>query len=370
MAVSALDGRFDRGVSAGPPSPGTHALSLLASTDRTLVNATHLTRPVSTGRAPTIATRHGWTRLIVGYVSVMAVMPYLIVKLMWIFGSTAGFLVPSPLGPTVLRNGNIVTVVMELVAIGVILAFTHSWGLRLPAWLVLVPAWVGIGLLVPFLVTGPVVAGSVFTGLSPAGDGSLAPWVGPLVYLGFGAQAIGIGASFLLYVRDRWGRVLARRVSDRPAAGSQPALVFMGWGIGGLLVPVVAARLVWSFGATWGLSAEPIESRGLPERLADGASALFAVAAIAGLLMLTRRRPARLRARMPIVLAWIGGGATLTGAAYSLALTVIKISGWTAAMQPMGVVPVIDLLQVVAGTAIAVVGAVLLAELNAAASPA
>jgi len=258
---------------------------------------------------------------------------------------------------------------MELGAIGVILAFTHSWGLRLPAWLVLVPAWIGIGLLVPFLVTGPAIAGSVLTGLSPAGDGSLAPWVGPLVYLGFGAQAIGIGSSFVLYVRERWGRVLAGRIADRPAADSQPALLFMAWGVSiVLLVPVVVSRALWGLGAAWGLSTELIESRGVPERLADSTSALLAAAAIAGLLMLTRRRPGGLRAWTPVVLAWIGGGATLTSAGYSLALLILKLNSSTA--TPTGFVPLADLVQIVAGTAIAVVGAVLLAELNAATSTA
>ncbi|OYN92419.1 hypothetical protein [Parenemella sanctibonifatiensis] len=307
-------------------------------------------------------------RLIIGYLAIVAVLPYLILKLMWISGSTVGILEPSPLDPAVVRNGNIVTAVMELIAIAVILAFTHRWGLRLPAWLVLVPAYVGIGLLAPFLITGPAVAGSVAAG-DAAGDGSLAPWVGPLVYLGFCAQAIGIAASFALYVRHRWGHVLAARTTDRPAGPTQPVLVFMGWGLAALLALVVLTRTMWGFGATWGLSAQQITDRGLAEHLNDIAAALFAAAAVVGLLMLTLQRPRTWRAGVPIVLAWVGSGATLTSALYAMTLLFIGLAGANAEAPQPGITPVADLVQVVAGTATSVVGAVVLAELDAATSP-
>lgn len=311
------------------------------------------------GRTPASGRRRGPARLVVGYLAIAAVMPYMLLKLAWISGSTAGILEESPLHPAVVRNGNVTTVVMELIAIAIILAFTHSWGLELPAWLVLIPAWIGIGLLAPFVITGPAVAGSVLTGLAPAGDGSLAPWVGPLVYLGFGAQAVGIAATFVLYVRARWTEVIAVRLSERPANSSQPALTVIGWGVAVLLAPVVVIRLLWSLGSTWGLA----DGRGVPERLAEGASAFFAAAAIAGVLMLILRRPGRLRAWTPVVLAWIGGGATLASAAYSSVLLVIQLSAPAAVLPPTGIVPAVDLLQLVAGTAIGVAGAVLLTEL-------
>ncbi|WP_029089687.1 hypothetical protein [Brevibacterium album] len=323
-----------------------------------------LTQTATTGDALSVARHPGWARLIIGYLAVAAVVPYLTLKLLWILGSTAGILAPSPLDPAVVQSGNIVTAVMELVAVAIILTFTHSWGLKVPAWLVLIPAWIGIGLLAPFIVNGPAVAGSVLTGLSPAGDGSLAPWVGPLVYLGFGAQAIGIAASFVLYARDRWNRVLTGRLAERCANPSKRALLFLGWGVGLLLAVVSTVRLCWSLGATWGLSAHMIQSRGLPERLADGTSALFAAAALAGLLMLTLKVPGRWRVWVPLSLAWVGGGATLTGGLYSLALLTIRLMSSTTPVHQTGVDPLVDLIQVVAGTAIGTAGAVLLSELH------
>ncbi|MCP2283247.1 hypothetical protein APR04_002150 [Promicromonospora umidemergens] len=322
------------------------------------------TAPRGGAGSPSTARRDGRARFVVGYLAVAAVLPYLVLKLMWISGSTVGIAETSPLDAAVVQGGNLVTVAMELFAVAIILAFTHSWGLRAPAWLVLVPTWIGMGLLAPFLITGPVVAVFVTTEPSSVGDGSLAPWVGPLVYLGFGAQAVGITISFVLYARARWGRELTGRLSDRPSGPSRPALLPVTWGIVALLTVVSASRLLWSLGATWGLTPQLVESRGAVERLADATSALFAIGAVMGLLMLVRRRPGRERAWVPVVLAWVGGGATLSSGAYSLVLLLTRLAGPAASVPTAGVVPFVDLVQVVAGTATAVAGAVLLAELR------
>lgn len=96
-------------------------------------------RRAAAGNALPTATRPSWARLAIGYLAVAAVVPYLALKVLWILGSTAGIRAPSPFGPAVVQNGNLATVVMELIAVGIILTFTHSWGLRVPACLVLVP---------------------------------------------------------------------------------------------------------------------------------------------------------------------------------------------------------------------------------------
>lgn len=302
----------------------------------------------------------GRARLIIGYLAVAAVQPYLILKLTWIAGSTIGITETSPLDASVVRGGNIVTAVMELTAIAILLAFTHQWGLRVPAWLVLVPAWIGTGLLAPFVITGPVIAASVVSDLAPVGDDSLAPWVGPLVYLSFGAQAVGIASCFVLYAKERWPYVFSGHLSDRLIGPSRTALVPIAWGTAALLVVVSVARLPWSLGAAWGLPSSG-ESRGVAEQLTDGASALFAVAAAVGILMLAVGRPSRTRTWVPVALAWIGGGATLGAGAYSLVLLFTKLTGAVDSVPATGMVPFVDLLQVVAGVAIGVAGAVILA---------
>ncbi|AXE38023.1 hypothetical protein [Acidipropionibacterium virtanenii] len=311
------------------------------------------TGPGSTAR------RHGRARLVIGYLSIAAILPYFILKLAWVAGSTAGIATASPIDADVLWGGNAVTMALEVVAAFIILAFTHSWGLRAPAWLVLAPAWVGTGLLAPFVVTGPVVAGS-----GSGGDGSLAPWVGPLVYLGFGAQAIGIAVTFILYVRARWPQALGGRMRDRSGGPYQPALVFLLGVMIALLAVVTATRVIWAAGSDSGLSADQIANRGAAEWTADAGTALFAVAAAIGLWILVRRRPGRMPTWVPLAMAWIGGGAVFGTGLYPMVLLLIGTAGLGPAGSGEGLVPFVNLTQVVVGTVAAVTGIFLLVDLN------
>jgi len=308
--------------------------------------------------------RTGRARLVVGYLAIAAILPYFTLKLFWIAGSTVGISTVSPLGAAVVRGGNTVTAAMEVVAIVIILAFTHSWGLRAPAWLVLAPTWVGIGLLAPFIFTGSVVAVASLTGSSAVGDGSLAPWVGPLVYGSFGAQAIGITASFTLYARDRWPRVFRSRIADHPTGPYQSVLILFVWLITGMLAVVVLARSSWALGSTSGLSPRLIGARGVAEALADAGTALFAIAAAVGLLALVYRRPPQRATWVPVTLAWVGGGAVFGNGLYPTMLLVAGAGGSGAGGSQGALVPFVDLLQALTGAVIFVVGAFLLVELD------
>lgn len=319
----------------------------------------YLNAPV-TGAGPT--RRHGRARLLVGYLSIAAILPYFLLKLAWVAGSTVGIATTSPIDADVLRGGNAVTMALEVVAAFIILAFTHSWGLRAPAWLVLAPAWVGTGLLAPFIFTGPVVAGS-----GSAGDGSLAPWVGPLVYLGFGAQAVGIVVSFVLYVRARWPQVLGGRLQDRSGGPYQPALVFLLAVMIALLAVITGARAMWAAGSGAGLGEDQAAGRGLAEQMADAGTAMFAVAAAIGLWMLIRRSPGRARTWAPLVMAWIGGGAVFGSGLYPMVLLILGTAGLGPAGTGAGLVPFVNLTQVVVGTVAAVTGIFLLVDLGRAA---
>ena len=302
--------------------------------------------------------RSGRTRVI-GHLAIAAILPYLLLKIAWIAGSTVGVASTSPVDAAVLQGGNLVTAAMEVVAVLVILTFTGSWGLSLPPWLTLAPAWIGTGLLAPFVVTGPVVAVSVLRDPTSVGDGSLAAWVGPLVYLGFGAQAIGISAAFIGHVRARWSRVFTSRIAARPAGPARPGALVSAWAATALLSVVVVARVSWACGSTWGLPASVVGSRGIAEQLTDGATAVFAVAAAVGTLSLLHRRPRAGRTWVPLGLAWVGTGAIVGSGLYATTLLLAGITGSVSAAT--GAVGFVDLLQTLAGTVLAVVGASLLA---------
>jgi hypothetical protein len=134
--------------------------------------------------------------------------------------------------------------------------------------------------------------------------------------------------------------------------------------ITGLLAIIVIARSSWALGSTWGLSSRLIASRGVAERLADGGTAVFAVAAAAGLLALVYRRPRLRPTWIPLVLAWVGGGAVFGSGAYPMVLLLAGAAGSGAAATQAGLVPFVDLIQVLTGTVFAVAGAFLLVELD------
>jgi hypothetical protein len=306
----------------------------------------------------------GRGRALVGGLVVAAVLPYLLLKAAWIAGSTIGFATESSVDPRVLLGGNIATAGMELVAIVVVLAFTRNWGLRLPAWSVLLPAWAGTGLLAPFVIAGPLVVVSVATQATPVGDGSLQPWVGPVVYASFGAQAAGIALTFALYARARWPDVLRSR-AGRPAAGPRPVLGWAAWAAVILLGVVAAARLLWALHPAAAASVGLTDGRGPTERVADAGAAAFALMAAAGLHLMLLRRRARTPLWVPLALAWVGSGATWAGGLWPVLLWIGEMAGAGTSSPGGGLAAGMHVLQVIAGLLAATVGAVALAEVSA-----
>lgn len=304
------------------------------------------------------------TRILVGYLAIAALLPYFALKLTWIAGSTLGIAHTSPAEVAVVQGGNIATAAMEVLAVLIILAFTHSWGRRLPAWLVLPPTWIATGLLAPFIITGPAVAVSVATEAFSVGDGSLEPWVGPLVYISFGAQAMGITASFVLYARCRWPHVLADRLAGRPLGHAEPTLKVFAWSSSAVLAGVALIRAVWAGGWTTGLGPELIDARSVADRLADASTAVFAAAAIAGFITLVLRYPRNALSWISVLLVWLGSGAVFGSGLYSLALFFGATAGAGTGNVHMGLTPFLDLAQVLVGTVVAVAGTFVLAQLN------
>ena len=305
----------------------------------------------------------GRSRVWVGYLVVAAILPYLLLKAAWIAGSTIGFATESSVDSHVLLGGNIATAGMELVAIVMVLAFTRGWGLRLPAWSVLLPAWAGTGLLALFVIAGPLVVVSVATQSSPVGDGSFEPWVGPVVYSSFGAQAVGLALTFALYARARWPRVLRSRAGC-PSTGLRPVFArgaWAAWAAVILLGVVAAARLLWALHPAAAASVGLTDGRGATERVADGGAVTFALMAAAGLLMLLRRRRARTPLWVPLTLAWVGSGATWGGGWWPVLLWIGEMAGAGTSSPGEGLVAGVHVVQVIAGLLVATVGAVALA---------
>ncbi|MEV0628199.1 hypothetical protein [Nonomuraea wenchangensis] len=178
-------------------------------------------------------------------VAVVSCLPYLIFKVAWLAGSTIGI---TDAGGQALMNdprhvaGNYITVAMDLAAIALAVVLGRPIGHRLPAWLLLVPAWVATGLLAPIVLGLP--AGLLVQGVTgtaaPAGSGDgLAGWVFAVIYGGFGVMGCCLAVLVLLHAMERWPRTFA--TGPRPPAGRAIA--------GSCAVPLLGyalALVVWA----------------------------------------------------------------------------------------------------------------------------
>jgi hypothetical protein len=176
-------------------------------------------------------------------VAVLATVPYLVLKLLWLNGSTVGMTDSGGLdemGSTRFVAGNSITVLLMLVAAVFVVALTRSWADRVPARLVIVLAAGATGLLGPILVGLPIgmaVEAVAMGDVRPAADTGLSPWVFGLVYTGFGLLGLTMAFLVILHVLDRWGSL----ISQPPRTPLWPAVLAGAVG----LLPFGIAMTYW-----------------------------------------------------------------------------------------------------------------------------
>jgi hypothetical protein len=236
-------------------------------------------------------------RLITGYGAIAAGIPYVVLKIIWLLG------VPIGAGDTAHAAelldgthvvGNVVTVGMEVVAVGLALAFTYSWSI--PGPLLLVPIWVGTGLLAPIALGVPAgVVLQLFAGGSPSPDPLAETWIFALVYGGFTVQAVFLMMAFVLYARRRWAHAFTRshaawdQVQTMLAYGAAvPALAYGG------------VHLVWTF------TGGPAGFETVAQRTALFVTGLIVIAGVIGVVALVRQH----RTPVTLTLAWVGASTT------------------------------------------------------------
>lgn len=322
---------------------------------------------MTTTYAPTSFTldRPGVLRLVVGYAAILGTLPYLALKGAWLSGGRIGVIDHSMFEGTSMYVLNTVTAGMDLVAIVVALAFTHSWGLRVPAWLVLVPIWVGTGLLAPIALAMPIAGiGSVVAAggedATATGSAFLEPWVQPMVYTGFAWQGVTLIVAFVLYARTRWTSVFTTRTADVVRGATHSVQVVLANGAAVLAFGVAALHLARAFGGTVGLSDDAIAARTWSAYVVEGISGLMALAAAVGILALVHRR-GRERFWVPLAVTWLGAGAVF---AWGLWATVNILAGSALVRggDPQPIAHLHDLAKVLAGLVIGLTALMVLAE--------
>ncbi|MFI7233831.1 hypothetical protein [Streptomyces cyaneofuscatus] len=331
----------------------------------------HPGRPPAEPPPPTAPYRIGRVRNVARALAVAACVPYVGLKLAWMAGSRVGIPDGSPLldGGVVLAVGNAATVLMVGCVVVLALLLTRPWGLRVPAWLLVVPMWVASGLLLPIMTAYPLqmavrLLGGSGGGAGSGGDPFLDPWVFGVVYGGFIVQGIALGALFALYAKGRWGLLWQGRLRELPRTPSSSVLRVAA--VAATLVALAPglAHLLWAAGATAGLNEGRVAERTSDFHVLETVNALFVAAAVAGVLLLAFRRGGRLPLRVPLVLVWAGSAQVACWGGW-LSLAALVGAG-VVSDRPTTAMVLIYAVQMLVGTLIALPVAHLLAERAAA----
>ncbi|MEW5540158.1 hypothetical protein [Streptomyces cyaneofuscatus] len=330
---------------------------------------------VPTGPPPKAPYRVGRVRTVARALAVTACVPYVGLKLAWLAGSRAGIPDGSPLldGGVVLAVGNAATVLMAGCVAVLALLLTRPWGLRVPAWLLVVPMWVASGLLLPVMTAYPLqmavrlLGGDGGQTSGGAGDPFLDSWVFGVVYSGFIVQGIALGTLFALYAEERWGHLWQGRLRDLPRTPSSPVLRVTAVAAALVALAPGLAHLLWAAGSTAGLDEGRVAERTSDFHVLEAVNALFVAVAVAGVLLLAFRRGGRLPLRVPLVLVWAGSAQVACWGGW-LSLAALVGAG-DVADRPTTAMVLIYAGQMLVGIVIALPVAHLLAERAAASMP-
>ncbi|MFC5831357.1 hypothetical protein [Nonomuraea insulae] len=282
----------------------------------------------------------GIGRLTAAIVAIAAMLPYLTLKILWLTGSTVGVSDPYLMSDPAMVGLNAMTFGMDAVGLLLALAFTMRWGLRLPAWLVLAPLWVGTGLLSVVVVTAPIIVATA--GMAAFSGGPIEPWVYMMVYGGFMGQGVGLMVAFTLYARDRWPVVFTAAPPDQRPGPTRSLQEVMAWGALMAAVVVGGVRLSWVFGEPFAAAAQ------------DGLKGLLGIAGAVALVLLVKGRGGFWPAP-----AWLGSGCLFGWGLYAM---ILRSVGGPLGAGMSGAADLVELFGMLTGLVMGMCGALVLVE--------
>ncbi|MFF1922956.1 hypothetical protein ACFVW8_20600 [Streptomyces sp. NPDC058221] len=306
--------------------------------------------------------------------AIVSCLPYIVLKAAWISGSHVGIPADSSLldhrAAMIVANGG--SVLMDSAVVVIALLLTQAWGRRVPAWLLALPMWVATGLLLPIMTGYPLqllvkALGGDITGSGGSARPFLDEWVFAVVYTGFIIQGLTLGTLFVLYAKDRWGHLWQGTLRDLPVSPTGPAL--RAAAVAASLVAVVPGivHLLWAAGSTAGLNEALISESNSGSHVVDAVDVLFAVATVAGVLLLAFRRSSALPLRVPLTLAWGGSGAMGCWGAWMGLAALSSVDD--VAHRPTAAVVLLYAVQMLVGTLVMTLGTYFLVERAAATRP-
>ncbi|NEC69547.1 hypothetical protein G3I41_33965, partial [Streptomyces sp. SID9727] len=195
-------------------------------------------------------------RAVLRSVAIVSCLPYITLKTAWVAGSRVG--IPDGSGlldhRALMAVANGGSVLMDGAVVVLALLLTRPWGLRVPAWLLALPVWTATGLLLPIMTGYPAqllvrtLGGSTGGAEAAGGRPFLSEWVFGVVYGGFILQGLSLGALFVLYARERWGRLWQGALGELPASPTAPALRVAAVVASLLALAPGTAHLLWAAG--------------------------------------------------------------------------------------------------------------------------
>ncbi|OIU72583.1 hypothetical protein BHE18_03480 [Rossellomorea aquimaris] len=244
-------------------------------------------------------------RKIGGYGAALAVMPYLLIKIVW----TLGLLIPTGhMGDPNWRMVNAVTAVVAAIGIFLAIALCRPWGERLPAWSVALPVWIGTGLLVPMLFLAPILGPAAVNQDQAAGSADIWTYEQVLIMLSLIGVGICLPVALAGYAKTRWPEALGGPLHTGEAPGNSYNLqITLGRMVAAGCVILGVLKLFWAAGGTIGIIPSMIEDRNLWWHLLTLSTGVWALAGAWGILVLTSRKGSR-RFPLPMAAAWISSG--------------------------------------------------------------
>jgi len=311
--------------------------------------------------------RMHFARLIAGYGAIVFMLPYLALKIVWLSGNPIGFNDESLVGKPGMIAANAMSFGMDFVAVGLALTFTHRWGLRVPAWLVLFPMWVATGFLAPAVVIAPIaiITQALASSPSPSTDAMLQPWVGRVVGVSFAGQGAALIVAFVLYVRTRWADLLQSTPSAVVRGPTHPVQVILANVAALMAVAAGGLHLVWAFGGTVGLGPRALSEPTAQSYLLNGIWGAMSIIGAAGILTMVHQW-GRAPFKLLLAFTWIGAGSLFAWGLWTLILVLPGITLGDRAAGGMALNNCLSFVKFTAGMLIGLVTVVLLAERQAA----
>lgn len=195
----------------------------------------------TTTETETRTRRRRWQRVLATG-AVLACLPYATLKVIWLLGSDVGLNDPELVRSAAMEVANLLTFSMAVCGAVLAVAMTRDSGMRMPAWVVLPPVFVGTGLLGGILVLMPVQAllplpESIEEMASPIRD-----WVFLVAYGGFVVLGMCLLPLAIWYCRRRWLSRWSTPLASWPSTPRPLALLASGYGL--VLVALCVTEMV------------------------------------------------------------------------------------------------------------------------------